>query len=47
MEVLTALNTVAFSIDATLQVALLVTHLRLILEHGRHPSAPMAELVRQ
>jgi PAS domain S-box-containing protein len=42
MDVLAALAGVAFLIDASLRAALLATHVRLLLEHGRHPSAPMA-----
>ncbi|HLT39547.1 MAG TPA: ATP-binding protein, partial [Enhygromyxa sp.] len=41
MEVLAALTGLAFLVDASLYVALLATHVRLIIEHGRHPSAPL------
>jgi len=41
MEVLAALAGVAFLLDSSLHLALLATHLRLILEHGSHRTAPI------
>ncbi len=42
MEVLAALSGVVFLVEGSLYIAVLATHLRLVLEHGRHASAPMA-----
>ncbi|MFO7567705.1 MAG: AAA family ATPase [Enhygromyxa sp.] len=41
MDVLEALHAVSALTDPSLAVAVQISHLRLVLEHGRHPTGPM------